>query len=215
MASSPRRRFAGRDGSHRARAVIELPIPESDAALVASLRADRGGATTVLFKRYGSEVERVLYRILGPDSEIKDLLQEVFVTALGSLDKLRDPEALRSWLTGIAVHKARKCIVRRQRWRLIQLLPTHELPEREALSPSLEVSEALRCTYAVLGRMPADERVAFALRHVDGMELTDVAAACGVSLATIKRRLVRAESRFKVLAWGYAALAPWLAGGVR
>jgi RNA polymerase sigma-70 factor, ECF subfamily len=207
MASSPHRRLGRSSGTHRTRSVIELPILDSDAALVAALRSDRAGATTALFKRHGSEVERVLYRILG--------LQEVFVTALGSLDKLRDPDALHSWLTGIAVRKARKCIVRRQRWRLIQLLPMHELPEREALLPSVEVSEALRCTYAVLEKMPADERVAFALRHVDGMELTEVAAACGVSLATIKRRLTRAQSRFTVLASGHAALAPWLDGGDR
>jgi len=193
--------------------VVELPIREPDAALVAALRAGRSDASTVLFDRYGGEVERVLYRILGPDSEIKDLLQDVFVAALGSLDKLRDPDALRGWLTSIAVRKARKCILRRQRWRFIQLWPVAELPEREAPATPPEVSEALRCTYAVLARMPADERVAFALRFVAGMELTTVAAACEVSLATIKRRLSRAQVTFTDLASQHPVLSDWLAGG--
>jgi RNA polymerase sigma-70 factor (ECF subfamily) len=193
--------------------VATLPIPEPDAALVAALRAGRADASTVLFDRYGGEVERVLYRILGPDSEIKDLLQDVFLVALGSLDKLRDPDALRGWLTSIAVRKARKCILRRQRWRFIQLWPATELPEREAPVVLPEVSEALRCTYAVLARMPADERVAFALRFVAGMELTAVAAACQVSLATIKRRLGRAQATFTALALEHGALHEWLDGG--
>ena len=53
----------------------------------------------------------------------------------------------------------------------------------------------------------------FALRHVDGMELTAVAAACGVSLATIKRRLSRAQKTFVRLAAENDALSPWLERG--
>jgi RNA polymerase sigma-70 factor, ECF subfamily len=213
MPPLPRPRLVAAATPLRSSRVVELPIPEPDAALVAALRGGRADASTVLFDRYGDDVERVLYRIMGPDAEIKDLLQDVFVAALGSLDKLRDPDALRGWLTSIAVRKARKCILRRQRWRFIQLWPAGELPEREAPSSPPEVSEALRCTYAVLSLMPADERVAFALRFVAGMELTAVASACHVSLATIKRRLARAQATFALLASQQPVLRELLGGG--
>jgi RNA polymerase sigma-70 factor (ECF subfamily) len=192
---------------------VELPIPDSDAALVAALCAGRHDARRALFVRYADDVQRVLYRVLGPDGEIADLMQDVFVVALSSIGQLRDPSALRSWLTGIAVHKARKCILRRQRWRFIQLFSPSDLPEREAVLPSAEISEALRCTYAVLDQLPADERVAFALRYIDGAELTAVAAACGVSLATIKRRLTRAQRSFALLAQKHEVLDEWLQRG--
>jgi RNA polymerase sigma-70 factor (ECF subfamily) len=65
----------------------------------------------------------------------------------------------------------------------------------------------------VLERLPADERVAFALRFIDSMELTQVADACGVSLATIKRRLSRAQQTFQRLAAEHAVLREWLEGG--
>jgi RNA polymerase sigma-70 factor (ECF subfamily) len=193
--------------------VVELPIPESDAALVAALRAGRNEAGRALFKRYGKDVERVLFRVLGPDVELADLLHDVFVAALTSIHQVRDPNALRGWLTGIAVRKARKCIVKRQRWRIIQFFAPTDMPEGEARVPSLEVNEALRCTYEVLNRLPADERLAFALRHVDRMELTAVAGACGVSLATIKRRLARAQRTFVTIASEHAVLAEWLERG--
>jgi len=45
------------------------------------------------------------------------------------------------------------------------------------------------------------------------MELTAVAAACGVSLATIKRRLSRAQATFVSLASQHAVLAEWLERG--
>jgi RNA polymerase sigma-70 factor, ECF subfamily len=193
--------------------VVELPIPETDAALVAALRANRADAGKTLFKRYGKDVERVLFRVLGPDVELADLLHDVFVAALTSIDQVRDPNALRGWLTGIAVRKARKCIVKRRRWRIIQYFSPMDMPESEARVTPTEVSEALRCTYEVLGKLPADERLAFALRHIDGMELTAVAAACGVSLATIKRRLSRAHTTFVALASEHSVLAEWVARG--
>ncbi|MET0384520.1 MAG: sigma-70 family RNA polymerase sigma factor [Polyangiales bacterium] len=193
--------------------VVELPIAETDAALVAALRANRAEAGKTLFKRYGRDVERVLFRVLGPDVELADLLHDVFVAALTSIDQVRDPNALRGWLTGIAVRKARKCIVKRRRWRIIQFFAPMDMPEAEARVTPTEVSEALRCTYEVLNKLPADERLAFALRHIDGMELTAVAAACGCSLATIKRRLTRAHANFVSLASTHSALAEWLERG--
>ena len=152
----------------------------------------------------------MLYRILGPDPEIADLLQDVFLAALASIDKLRNPDALRAWLTGIAVRKARKCILKRKRWRFIRLMQQGEPPDREAPAAPAEVSEALRCTYKVLDAMPADERLAFALRHIDGMELTEVARRVRVSLATMKRRLARAQASFDQLATQYPALHDWV-----
>jgi RNA polymerase sigma-70 factor (ECF subfamily) len=52
---------------------------------------------------------------------------------------------------------------------------------------------------AALRRLPAPERVAFVLRHVEGYEHAEAAAVCDCSLATIKRRLQRAED--SVRAW--------------
>jgi RNA polymerase sigma-70 factor (ECF subfamily) len=195
------------------RRVFELPIPDSDQALVTALKAGRSEGKRALFDRYSDDVERVLCRILGPDQEIVDLLQDVFVVALSSIDKLKNPDALRSWLTGIAVRKARKCILRRRRWSIVRLLSPSDLPEREAITSPAEVSEALRATYAVLAELPADERIVFALRHVDGMELVAVAGACGISLATVKRRLSRAQRTFCERAQQHAALVEWLGRG--
>jgi RNA polymerase sigma-70 factor (ECF subfamily) len=69
--------------------------------------------------------------------------------------------------------------------------------------------------YAVLNRMPADDRIAFALRYIDGMELTEVAAACSVSLATVKRRLRRSEARFLKAARSHTLLEKWVEEGSR
>jgi len=193
--------------------VVRLPVGESDVALVAALRADHADARALLFDRCSDDVERTLYRILGPDQEIADLLQDVFVAALGSLNKLRDPNALRSWLVGIAVYKARKLIRSRKRRRHVYSVAPSDLPEQVAATPSTEISDALRHTYAILNQLPADERIAFSLRFIEGLELTRIAEAMGVSLATVKRRLTRAQQTFVDRARRSAVLADWLRGG--
>ena len=183
---------------------------DDDVMLVNALCGGQLDAADRLFVAYGDHVQRVLARVLGPDPDLVDLIQDVFVTALSSIRSLKDPRALRGWLTGIAVFTARARIRKRARWRFFRFLPFDELPEQVAIHAPAEVSEALRCTYRVLSRMPAEERIPFALRVIDGMELTQVAEVCGFSLATVKRRLQRAKLRFSELAREEPALSDWL-----
>lgn len=185
-----------------------LPLPDNDVSLVEAVRAGRPGAAQALFQRHRGLVRRVLVRVLGVDSDLPDLVQDVFVIALEDLDRLDDATSLPAWLTSIAVFRARDLIRKRSRRRLLSLL----LPVRRvAPVPSPEVSESLRATYRVLERMPVNERIPFTLRVIDGMELTEVAAACQVSLATIKRHLLRSRRRFVELAAEEPSLSEWIA----
>src|SRR5688572_25175368 len=190
--------------------LYHLPLPESDVGLVAALRAGREGAREEIVRRCTPDVERVLYRVLGPDSEIEDVAHDVFMVAFTSLDQLRQPQALRSWLVGIAIRKVKKLLRRRRRWRFVLDLAPGELPEHPASVAPVEVSEALRSTYRILARIPVDDRVAFSLRYAGEMDLATVAEATGVSLATAKRRIARAQRRFVEFARASDILAPWV-----
>jgi RNA polymerase sigma-70 factor (ECF subfamily) len=192
--------------------VIPLHRADSDVALVAALKAGDPAAGHALFSAYGEYVRRVLMRVMGPDPEIGDLAQDVFIAALESIHKLAQPGALRGWLAQIAVFHARHCLRGRKQWSILRFFAPENLPPGRAREVDFEASEALRATYRVLSSLPVDERIAFSLRFVEGMNLTDVAAACRVSLATAKRRLSRAEARFAQLARGEPALSEWMGG---
>ncbi len=194
--------------------VVRLRLPELEAsgpALI--LRGDSQRARDLVFDRYAADLERILYRILGPDSEITDLLHDVLIVAMTSIDSLRDDSAVRSWLTGIAVHKARRLIRHRKVRRLVKFVAPSELPDYEAATATAEVSDALRETYRVLAQLPTDDRIAFALRQIDGMELSSIANVTRVSLATVKRRLSRAQRTFVALARNNDTLAEWVQRG--
>jgi RNA polymerase sigma-70 factor (ECF subfamily) len=193
--------------------VARLPLPGSDAEILGALRAGTAAGGAALYDRYHRQVRRVMIRVLGYHGDLSDLVQDTFITAINTIQRVDGPQALRPWLTSIAVFTARQEIRRRARRRFFRLTAYEDLPDVEAPRSSPEADEALRTTYRLLGRMPADERIAFALRFIDGMELTEVAAACRVSLATIKRRVQRARQRFEAMASHYEELSEWLEGG--
>jgi len=58
-------------------------------------------------------------------------------------------------------------------------------------------------------------RIAFTLRFVDGMGLSEIADACRVSLATIKRRIKVGEAEFLARGKACEELAEWFEEGTR
>ena len=183
----------------------------SDAALVDALKLrERQGA--ILFTRYRPHVRRVLLKTLGADTELPDLVQDVFVAAVASIDRLQDPVLLKPWLSTIAVYRARARMRELVRTRAVHFLPEDELEPLQVEEPVPEVREALGKTKNVLSTIGADLRRAFVLRFVDELDQNEVADALGVSVSTGKRRVRRAAARFDTLARLEPALSEWRGG---
>ncbi len=197
--------------------VRSLPAVRDNTALVEGLRAGEPWAKAALFERYGPQVQRTLRKILGPQPslELPDLIHDVFVRALSSVDQLREPGAMPAWMMAITTRLAYRALSAQRARRWLCFWEPVERVDLCAPEVSDEVLEAYRRTYAVLDGMPAHERIVFALRYIDGMELSPIAVACEVSLATVKRRLGRAEQRFAAAARRDGVLCAWLTEGSR
>lgn len=195
--------------------VTPLKFVGDERALVHALRARHPGAVAAFYDQHAAHVHRTLRSALGADADLPDLLQEVFIHAIDGVTDLDDPNRVRSWLTTIAVFTARAHIRRRARRNWLSLFSPQRLDVTEQLPPCTDARFALREVYELLDRMPVNERMAFALRIVDGMTLPDAAHACRVSLATFKRRLARAEKAFVQAASQRPKLLGWLEGGTR
>jgi RNA polymerase sigma-70 factor (ECF subfamily) len=165
-------------------------------------------AAAALYDRFAGHINRLVWRLLGGDEEHDDVVQQVFVNALGSMGKLKDPQALGGWLVGIAINTVRREIRSRKARRIFRLVPgTSELP-RETLDPDQQLLAPR--FYAVVARMKSSDRIVFTLRFVEGYTLGECAAACRCSLATIKRKLARARRVFFKYARMDPVLASWI-----
>ena len=58
-----------------------------------------------------------------------------------------------------------------------------------------DVAAELRGVYALLERLPIEERIALVLRRVERLEIPEIAEHMGLSISTVKRRLHAAEER--------------------
>jgi RNA polymerase sigma-70 factor (ECF subfamily) len=195
--------------------VTPLKFVGDERALVQALRARHPGAVAAFYDQHAAHVHRTLRSALGADADLPDLMQEVFIRAVDGIRELDDTERVRSWLTTIAVFTARAHIRRRARRNWLSLFSPQRIEVSEQEPPCSDARFALSEVYQVLDQMPLNERMAFALRIIDGMTLPDAAEACSVSLATFKRRLTRAEKTFVEAAQKRPKLVSWLERGAR
>jgi RNA polymerase sigma-70 factor, ECF subfamily len=185
------------------------PPSETDTVLVDALRNDDLSAAGRLYDRYAPNVRGMVHRILGPDAELDDVVQDVFVAAITSIDKLRDPAMLKSWLLGIAVGKVRDNLRSRWRRRWLSFHPTEDLPDHPAPNTDAQV-DLVKEVCGILDRLPPEERIALLLHRLEGLSLEEAAQTCNMSVSTFKRRLARSEAKFILRAKYRPVLSEWL-----
>ena len=124
----------------------------------------------------------------------------------------RDPAALRSFVVGITVRVVRSELRRRRFRRWLRLTDEGELPEGAA--PPGTMPRARRCGGSTAPSTGSTTRRGSRSRsgYIEGLELAEVAAALGASLATTKRRLAKVTARVLAAARHDPALSAYLAG---
>lgn len=176
--------------------LVAARSPEEGSAERDALRAlARGDATAVraFYDAHASYVAGVLFRVLGADPELDDLVQETFLSALDVMDTVENAASVRGFLATIAVRKALRLASKRRRRRTLfgffaLFGPTRSDPRATAAAEDL--LEALE-------RLPADLRMPWVLARAYDFTLPEVAKACAISLATTKRRIAQAEERLR------------------
>lgn len=175
--------------------VTPLDAWRPDETLVLAARAGDQEAKATLFRRHARMASNLAYRLLGRDEELEDLVQESFVSAFGSLSKLTDPRAFKTWLSAIVTRTAIAAIRKRRLLARLGFVRAGgvQLERVIARNAPPDVLAELEAVYRALDALPAKERVVLVLRRVEQQQLDEIAAQTGLSLASVKRYLARAE----------------------
>jgi RNA polymerase sigma-70 factor (ECF subfamily) len=168
-----------------------------DAELVERALEGNAWAEEALYRRYAELVIGTAKRLLGDADDAADVAQDSFLVAFEKLDTLRDASTFKTWLMQIAVRNVHRRFRRRRLFRWLGMDQPDESALELLVSPGAppEVRVDLATLGAVLSKLPPSLRLPWMLRHVEGHELTEVAALCDCSLATAKRRISAAEER--------------------
>lgn len=183
---NPKLRLVGATGKERS--------TPADREIVRACLAGEPGAAEVLWYKHSPMVFRLLGRLLGPSGEVDDVAQDVFATVFSKLESLREPDALQSFVYSVAVRVTKWELRKRRMRKVLQLWGDGELPEIRVDAVDVEARQALVRLYRVLERLGSEDHVIFALRHIEGKKLQEIAGSLGISLATVKRKLQRASA---------------------
>ncbi|HUS64245.1 MAG TPA: RNA polymerase sigma factor [Kofleriaceae bacterium] len=158
-------------------------------------RCARGDRTAQreLFQQEKRRVHATLYRVLGSNGDMEDLIQEAFIEVFRSLAGFRGEAKLSTWIDRITVRVAYAYLSRKPPG----AARLEMVPEIPAGDPSAEhraqMRQAAQHLYTVLDRLDAKLRVAFTLHVIDGRPLAEVADVMSASLVATKTRVWRAR----------------------
>lgn len=164
-----------------------------------------------LVERHQETVRRIVWRVLGPSSELEDVMQDVMVALLRSAHTLQESASESAWVRAVAVNTVRMHLRWKGRWGWRRSELNEEQMQARVQSP--ESRQLISELYGALSRMSNDLRIAWTLRFVEGASLNEVAEACGISHSSAKRRVAKAKQRLEVEARRRPALQRALAQG--
>lgn len=184
-----------------------------DAALVERCLAGERTAERELFRRERARVHATLFRVLGANRDMEDLLQEAFLEVFRSLGRYRAEAKLATWIDRITVRVAFRYLAQK-RPAAAPLSAVPDAPSGDAPPDSrAQAREGVRRLYAALARLTPAARVAFALHVIEGRPLAEVAQLVGSSLIATKVRIWRAQRELERRAGADAVLAEYLETG--
>ena len=168
----------------------------NDVELMRRVATREPGAFEQLIGLYENRIRRLVYRLSGWQSEVDDLVQDVFLAAFEKAAQYRGHASLWTWLTVITLNKTRTAIRRRAlRERLKNVLPWHQVqPDSAAGRASDETAGQIRSAVASL---PPRDREVIVLCYLEGNAPAEIARLLSLTPNTVEVRLHRARKRLR------------------
>jgi RNA polymerase sigma-70 factor, ECF subfamily len=216
VAPGPRRVRASRR-PHRTLAPVQpAPPADTEADLLARLRAGDEAAYAQLVREQTPALLRVTSRLLRSDDEARDAVQDAFVAAFRALPRFRAESRLGTWLYRIAINaalarlRARASVdeVSLDEWlpRFVEDGHAAEPSEPWPADAGAERREVRERVRAAIDRLPDSYRTVVLLRDIEELTTDEAAQALGISTGAVKVRLHRARQALRAL------LDPWMRG---
>lgn len=176
----------------RSSALLRLVAPAEGSGFVGGQAPQGPAAFRALFERERSRVHGLLYRVVGSNTHMDDLLQDTFLEVFRSLPSFRGESSLRTWIDRCAVRVAYAHFARKKRQPLLQ--PVGDIAEEGPIADErTSLREAVRRLYAELDRLEPRQRMAFTLFAMENRTLREVAEVMESTLPTAKIRVWRAR----------------------
>ena len=175
-----------------------------DAALMAEVARGDTVAFERLVERHQALVIGTVGRMLGSNSDVEDVAQQVFVRVWKSAPRYRPTAKFTTWLLTITRNLVFNEIRRRKR-HPADTLDVHEGEEALALTdparhvPDEELlqAEMQSAIETAIGRLPEKQRMAVVLRRYEGKSYEEIGEVLDLTVAAVKSLLFRARTELR------------------
>lgn len=186
----------------------EYGAESDDLRLVELLRQGVEGAYEELLARFQQQVYTLSLRLLNDSSEAADVVQEVFLKVFRNISNFRGQSTLKTWIYRITIneaHNARRWFFRHRR-REVDLDTDPEesrnwkeiIPDRSRTPFEMALEgEQHTMIEAALNRINPIFREAVVLRDITDLSYEEIAEILGVSLGTVKSRILRGREALR------------------
>ena len=176
----------------------------TDLATVSRARGGDAEAFRLLVEGNSRAVFRVAYRMTGNEHDADDVVQEVFLRAYRQMGRFEERANFSTWLHRIAVNCSLDLLRSRGRHDKHYVRDNEEgemtrsaesqapRPDRLLLSAEVQkhVAEAMQT-------LSGSERVAFVLRHFEGMPVEEIGRTLGIQANAAKHTIFRAVRKLR------------------
>ncbi len=171
-------------------------MEESDAELVALVRAGDARAADRLLERYFRACRAVALAVTGNEADADDACQEGFVAAIERIDDCRHPARFGGWLLQIVRNRARN-LVRHQVVRATEPLELHPVAGGASAAAELERRELRDRLLAALAQLSEAQREVVLLHDLEGWRHEEIADRLGMPAGTVRSHLHHARRRLR------------------
>lgn len=181
--------------------------PAGDVDLIKSAQAKDLDAFCLLAERYARRIYLLASHYCHNAQDAEDLSQEVWLKAYQALGTFRFDSSFYTWLRRITIntflnHRRSNFFRRRGQTTAVQLLQfdseTPALLEAQHVSPENIYNKLLfENVVSALAELTPPQRLAFLLRHYEGMSYEEIANAMNCSTGTVKKGVSRAIGKLR------------------
>lgn len=164
------------------------------------LRAQTGDteAYCLLFRKYNRKLLYYLRRLLDEPADADDVLQDVWLSVLRQIGKLKEPRAFRTWLYRIARnHAISRLRKKRKTGNLTQAEEVELVDDVESVDDDVIQQYSAASVHQALGKLGARHRDVLTLRFLEQLSYDEIANIVDCSVGTIRSRIHYAKKKLK------------------
>lgn len=170
-----------------------------DAALMARYAGGDAQAARLLVARLAPRVLRLASRLLGDGAEAEDVTQEAMLRLWQIAPRWQAGQAApSSWLHRVTVNLALDRIRRRRDGVALDAIAEPVAPG-PAPTEALIAADRARALEQALAQLPARQRAAVVLRHIEGYSNPEIAEMLGLGVEAVESLTARGKRRLALL----------------